>query len=100
MYGESPAPAFTPCGNMAFFGAIGPVGIGGSAEDGGVLVTGGLGGAVLACTWALWAPGEEENLEDMLDSHEFRRVTFGDGEPAFGRLPLSVTVLSDEPVLK
>jgi hypothetical protein len=85
---------------MAFLGAIGPVGTGGSADDGGVLVTGGLGGAALAWAWALCAPGEEENLEDMLDSHEFRRVPFGDGEPVFGRLPFNVTVLSDEPLLE
>lgn len=36
--------------------------------------------------------GEDENLEEKLDSHEFRREP-GDGEPVFGRLPF-VTVFS------
>lgn len=36
----------------------------------------------------LWPPGE--NLEEMLESHELRRDTFGDVE-----LPFSVAVFSD-----
>lgn len=39
-------------------------------------------------------PGEEENLEDMLESHEFRRP--GDGEADFGRLPFAAAILSLE----
>lgn len=35
MYGTSPE-TFTACGNMAFFGALGPVGIGDSGIVGGV----------------------------------------------------------------
>jgi hypothetical protein len=38
-------------------------------------------------------------LEEMLESHEFRRVVFGDVERFFGMLPFSVTVFSDEPLL-
>ena len=45
----------------------------------------------------LCAPGE--NLEEMLESHEFRRDVFGDVERFFGRLPFSVTVFSDELLL-
>jgi hypothetical protein len=45
----------------------------------------------------LCAPGEEENLEDMLESHEFRRDVFGDVETFFGTTaPFSVTVFSVE----
>lgn len=96
VYGTSPA-TFTPCGNIAFFGEYGPVGTGGSAPGdvaGGVEGTGGLAGA----PWALCAPGEE-NFEDMLDSHEFRRDVPGDGDN-FGRLPLSVTVFSEDALLE
>lgn len=35
----------------------------------------------------------------MLDSHEFRRDVLGEGDN-FGRLPLSVTVLSEEVLLE
>lgn len=44
-------------------------------------------------------PGEEENLLDMLDSHEFR-LEFGDGDPDFGTLPFKVAVFSVEVLLE
>lgn len=40
------------------------------------------------------APGEEENLEEMLESHELRRDGDGDGEPLLGGFPFNVGVLS------
>jgi len=43
---------------------------------------------------AVW-PGEEENLEDMLDSHEFR-LEFGDGDTDLGMLPFNVVDFSIE----
>lgn len=61
----------------------------------GVEVRDGLprGGVVPVCV-----PGEEENLDDMLDSHEFRReVVPGDGDFA---PPFCVTVLSVELLLE
>ena len=51
--------------------------------------TRGVAGDVLLC------PGEEENLDDMLESHEFRRE-LGDGDPDFGMLPFGMAVLSIE----
>lgn len=44
-------------------------------------------------------PGEEENLEDMLDNHEFR-LEFGDGDPDLGMLPFKVAVFSVEVLLE
>lgn len=49
--------------------------------------------------FVLWALGEDENLDEKLDNHEFRRDVLGDGEPVFGRLPFSVTVLSVDELL-
>lgn len=93
MYGPS-ATGFAPCCRIAFFGALGPVGIGGSCETGGLGVGGVVGGVVPPL-----CVGDEENLEDMLDSHEFRLV-LGDGEPDLGMLPFNVWVLSVEALLE
>ncbi len=94
MYGTSPE-TFTPCGNMAFFGALGPVGT----------VTSGIVGDVDTGGLPFWigagcAPGDDENLEEMLDNHEFLLVVFGDGDTDFGRLPFSVIVFSVELLLE
>ena len=91
MYGASPL-GLALCCRIAFFGALGPVGIGGSWDAGGV-VGGVVARGVVVC------PGEEENLEDMLDNHEFRRV-FGDGDPDFGTLAFKVAVFSVEVLLE
>lgn len=93
MYGTSPL-TLTACGSMAFFGELGPVGTGTSGIVG-VVDTGGL------LFWAGFgcAPGDDENLEEMLDSHEFLRDVVGDGVPDFGRLPFNVIVFSDELLL-
>lgn len=48
----------------------------------------------------LCAPGEDENLEEMLDNHEFRRPVFGDGDGDFGMLPFNVAVFSGEVLLE
>ena len=40
-------------------------------------------------------PGEEENLDDMLDNHEFL-LALGDGEPDLGMLPFEIVVFSIE----
>jgi hypothetical protein len=47
----------------------------------------------------VWAPGEEENLEEKLDNHEFLRDELGEGEPDLGRGPFNVTVFSVEELL-
>lgn len=86
----------TAWGSIAFFGAWGPVGTGGSELVGELVATGGLGAAPCAlCTPA----GEDENFEDIVDSHEFRRA--GGEDKFFGRLPFPFCgiVLSDEPLL-
>jgi len=76
-------------------GALGPAGTGLSCA-GEVAGTGGLPGGV----WLLCAAGEEENLEEMLESHEFRREVFGDVETFLGTtVPFSVTVFSEELLL-
>jgi hypothetical protein len=46
----------------------------------------------------LFVAGEEENFEDILESHEFRRVVPGDGD-CFPALPFNVTVLSEDALL-
>lgn len=73
------------------------MGIVGSELVGEVVVEGELGAAPCAlCTPA----GVDENLEDMLDSHEFRRP--GEEAKFFGRLPFPFCPidLSDEPFLE
>lgn len=86
VYGESPV-AFAPCGSIAFLGECGPDGTGGSS---GLGVAGGVeAGEALA----LCAPGE--NLEEILDSHEFLRTGDCPGLPP----PLTVIVFSEEALL-
>lgn len=46
------------------------------------------------------APGDEENLEEKLDNHEFRRDVLGEGDTAFGRAPFNVTVFSADGLLE
>lgn len=106
MYGASPGAAFTACCNIAFLGDCGPVGIGGDSgsSEMGAGAAGGLAGEMGGlCAWcmrcALCAPGEEENLEDMLDNHEFRRE-LGEGEPVFGEFPFADGGLSVEALLE
>ena len=65
---------------------------------GGVVGKFGLAGAVVPF-WATCVPGEEENLDEILDSQEFLRVVPGEGEAAFGEVPFNVEVLSVEVVL-
>ncbi len=95
MYGTSPE-LFTPCGNIAPFGDAGPVGTTGSCAGVAVLGTGGLVGGV----FPLCAPGEDENLDEILDNHEFRRPAFGDGDGGFGMLPFNIAVFSVEMLLE
>jgi hypothetical protein len=59
-------------------------------------IVGSCCGGVLGGVWV--AAGEEENFEDILESHEFRRELPSDGG-CFPTLPLSVAVLSEEPLL-
>jgi hypothetical protein len=94
VYGTSPI-GFAACGRTAFFGVLGPVGILSSGM--GIAEREGLpwgGGTVPAC-----APGDEENLEDILDSHEFRRdELLGEGDfPPFIVVVLSVELLLENP---
>lgn len=83
---------FTLCGRIAFFGALGPVGIGGSCDAGGLGAGGVVGGLLGVCC-------EEENLEEMLDSHEFR-LELGDGDPDLGMLPFKVAIFSVDVLLE
>jgi hypothetical protein len=92
VYGTSPA-GFTACWRTAFFGAFGPVGMCGSCVGGVVAAVGSVGGGV----FPVCAPGEDENLEDMLDNHEFRLDGPGDG--ALGP-PFIVCVFSVELLLE
>ena len=88
MYGISP-PTFTACCKIAFLGALGPGGTGGSSFIGLVTMGGEPGGVCCAaCTAA------EENLAEMLDSHEFLLDTPGGGVVDFGMLAPSVIVFS------
>ena len=48
----------------------------------------------------LLAPGEEENLDEKLDNHEFRLDVDGDGDPDFGALPFRVAVFSVDVLLE
>lgn len=79
MYGALPSDAFCPCGSTAFRGAVDTGGRGSSSS--GVLDSGATGergvcsppaAAAAAAGWAL--EGEEENLEEMLESQELRRM--------------------------
>lgn len=81
---------------MAFFGWLGPVGTYGSVEGGVVAGAGGVAGVVLTL---LVLGVEEENLEEILDSHEFRRELLGEGDPDFDMLPFPVPDLSVDPLL-
>lgn len=83
VYGALPSPGFCPCGRMAFLGAFGPLGLGSFSS--GVGSSGVLGIAGEGTTPAIaLLLGEEENLEDMLESHELRRPP---GEADLGKLP-------------
>ena len=91
MYGTSPA-GFAPCGRMAFFGALGPEGTLASGVEGRLVAVGLFGEAPALCEAG-------ENLEDMLDNHEFRLdVVPGEGvlDTPFTAAPLSV----EEPLLE
>lgn len=78
MYGALPSEAFCPCGSTAFRGAVETGGRGSSSS--GVLDSGATGergvcsppAAGAAAGWAL--EGDEENLEEMLESQELRRM--------------------------
>jgi hypothetical protein len=93
-YGASPS-SFTPCGNTAFFGALGPGG----------LCTGGSTGdapdceafALVFVEFAACAGCVPENFEDMLDNHEFLLDVPGDAEPFVG-VRFNVAVFSEEPL--
>jgi hypothetical protein len=110
VYGASPGAAFTACCNIAFLGDCGPIGTGGDSGSSDidvvavVVVVGGLAAGIRElCAWcalcALCTPGDEENLEDMLDNHEFRRE-LGEGEAAFGEVPFTLSGLSVEALLE
>lgn len=83
VYGALPSEAFCPCGSTAFRGAVDTGGRGSSSS--GVLDSGATGergvcsppaaAAAAAAGWAL--EGEEENLEEMLESQELRRMGVG-----------------------
>lgn len=92
MYGASPG-AFTPCGRIAFLGDRGPEGIASSDME----VTVGTGWLAGGATTLLCAPAEE-NFEDILDSHEFRRNEPGDD--GFGEATFNVVVRSEDPLLE
>lgn len=86
-----PSPALCPCGSTAFRGAVCTGGRGSSSS--GVLDSGATGergvcslpAAAAAAGWAL--EGEEENLEEMLESQELRRMPVGPWRGDFpGRL--------------
>lgn len=91
MYGASPV-GLALCGNIAFFGALGPVGIGGSCDAGGLGARGVVRGVVVC-------PGDDENLLEILDSHEFR-LELGDGDPDLGMFPFNVIVFSVDALLE
>lgn len=56
-------------------------------------------GGVEGGGFALFTLGaEEENLEEILDSHEFRRELLGEGDPDFDILPFTFIVLSVDPL--
>jgi hypothetical protein len=86
----------TACCSIAFFGELGPVGTGDSGI-GGVEVWAGVVAGGVCC--GVWAPGEE-NFEEKLDNHEFRRDGLAEGEPDFGRAPFNVTVFSVDELLE
>lgn len=85
VYGALPS-GFCPCGKIAFFGAFGPDGRGSLSSGVGAREVLGVAGDGNTPAIALLL-GEEENLEDMLESHELRRVP---GEADFGKLPVLV----------
>lgn len=97
VYGAVPSPAFCPCGSTALRDAICTGGRGSSSSS--VLDSGATGergvcspfAAAAAAGWAL--EGEDENLDEMLESHELRRITVGPG-----RVDLPGT-LAGEPTL-
>lgn len=75
VYGSSPE-LFATCGSMTFFGACGPCGTPGSTIGSSAGTCGLEGGGVLVlCTVGA---DDEENLEEMLESHEGRRGGEGD----------------------
>lgn len=83
VYGALPSPGFWPCGKIAFFGAFGPLGLGSFSS--GIGSSGVLGEGDVGMTPAMaLLLGEEENLDDMLESHELRRPP---GEADLGKLP-------------
>ena len=80
MYGALPSPALCPCGSTAFLDAVCTGGRGSSSS--GVLDSGATGDRgvcspppAAATGWAL--EGDEENLEEMLESQELRRIPIG-----------------------
>jgi hypothetical protein len=85
------------CCSIAFFGELGPEGTGDSGI-GGVEVWAGVVAGGVYC--GVWAPGEEENLEEKLDNHEFRRDGLAEGELDFGRGPFNVTAFSVDELLE
>lgn len=73
-----------PCGKTAFLGAFGPAGC--NSVSSGVVPSAEAGERGDWSAPILFPlPGDEENLEDMLESQEFRRDVTGDED--FERLP-------------